>query len=597
MSARKKQRKNPPKKKKARVVKDPDPIIEEPVVAKKQSYLPYVVLFILPFLLYGASIAYEYVLDDKIVLSENSFVKNGFSGIQDIFTTESFTGFLGEQQDLVAGGRYRPLSIATFAIEYELVGANPAVSHTINILLYALTGLLLFKILSLLWPGRRKWYVGIPFIAALLYILHPIHTEVVANIKSRDEILSLLLALLTLYFSYRLIVTRKKWLLIVTPIIFLLALLAKENAITFLAVIPLTLYFFTKNNIKQIIKVTLPLLMAAVVFIIIRYQVIGYFLDSGKEVTGLMNNPFLGTTVAEKFATVVYTLGLYLKLLVFPHPLTHDYYPYQVPIMNWAQLGVIISLLVYVVMAGYALLKFKKRSITVWSILFFITTVSIVSNLFFSIGTFMNERFMYMPSVAFAVLVAYWIIEKLPTLFKKAPKLATGVFYGVLLLLIVGYTYKTLDRVPAWENEMALNRAASTVSVNSARANQFMAYSLYKEGLEVADLQDRKKIYDEAMQFVDKALRIHPTYPDANNCKAGLAAGQYQMDRDLDKLLDQFYAIQTRRQVPFVDTYLEYLDGRVDKTMMSNFYRQLGTELVVKGNKTKGNYYLLKASQ
>ena len=596
MSARKKKKKNPPKKKKVVALKEA--VVVEPEMVQKKNFLPYLLLLLIPFILYGSSIAYEYVLDDKIVLSENNFVKQGLSGVKDIFTTESFTGFLGEQKDLVVGARYRPLSIATFAIEYEISGLNPKVSHFINILLYALTGLLLFRILSLFWkPKNGQWYLGIPFIASLLFILHPIHTEVVANIKSRDEILALLLALSALYYTYRFVVTRRKIFLLVAPIVFLLALLAKENAITFLAVVPITLYFFAKTTLKKAAAVTVPLLLGAIVFVAIRYQVVGYFLDSGKEVTGLMNNPFLGTSVGEKFATIAYTLGLYLKLLVFPHPLTHDYYPYQVPIMNWGQIGVIISLLLYLVMMGYAFLKFKKKSITVWSILFFVATLSIVSNLFFSIGTFMNERFMYMPSIAFTVLLSYWLIEKLPGLLKKAPKLSKPIAYGLLLATVIGYGYKTMDRVPDWKSELALNRAASTVSVNSARANQFMAYSLYKEAQEVSDLGERKKIFDEATTFVDRALRIHPTYPDANNCKAGLVAGYYQIDRDLKKVLDGFYVIQMRKPVPFVDTYLNYLDERADKTILSNFYRQLGTDLVIKGNKGKGNYYLRKASQ
>ena len=97
-----------------------------------------------------------------------------------------------------------------------------------------------------------------------------------------------------------------------------LALLAKENALTFLAIIPLTLYFFKNASIKQLGSVLVPLLVASIAYLVIRYQVIGYFLSpNGKEITDIMNNPFYGLGGAEKMATVFYTLGLYLKLLFF----------------------------------------------------------------------------------------------------------------------------------------------------------------------------------------------------------------------------------------------------------------------------------------
>jgi hypothetical protein len=588
------------KKSKPIIQKKQDPIVETPKaeinIRKGEKYLPYIILFIIPFLIYGYSVSFDYVLDDKIVFSENNFVKNGLDGIKDIFTTESFTGYFGEQKDLVVGGRYRPLSLVTYAVEYEFFRLNPKVSHFINILLYALTGLLLYRILSLFFKrNNRRWYIAIPFIAALLFILHPIHTEVVSNVKSRDEILALLFSLAVLYYTYRYTINEKKYFLIVSPLLFLLALLAKENALTFLAVIPLTIYFFSKASLKKITVLFVPLLASAVVFIFIRYQVIGYFLDSGKEVTGLMNNPFLGVDPADKFATIFYTLGLYLKLLVFPHPLTHDYYPYQIPIVQWGNIKVIISILIYIIMGVYAVMTIRKKNVTSWAILYFLITLSIVSNLVFSIGTFMNERFMYMPSIGFVVLLSYWLLVKLPGLTKKNPGVYKAMGLALLFICITGYTYKTIDRVPAWKNALTLNRAASKVSVNSARANQFMGYSLYVEANAAKDREEKRKLLDEATYYIDRAITIHPTYPDANNAKAGLLAAYYGLDRNLDTLLEGFYSLQTKRLIPFIDTYLDYLDNRADKAKMAAFYRRLGTDLIKRGVTWKGNYYLQKA--
>ena len=196
--------------------------------------------------LYVMCLNYEYVLDDQIVITKNEFTKKGFSGIIDILTTESFTGYFGEQKNLLAGARYRPLSIVSFAIEQGIFGSNRQVRHGVNILLYALLGLLLFRLLSVLFPNTKtdpKWYFTIPFLASLLFIAHPVHSEVVANIKGRDEIMTLIGALAALYavlVHYR---TKKMLWLVLSGVFMFLGLMAKENALTFLAVIPVTLYF------------------------------------------------------------------------------------------------------------------------------------------------------------------------------------------------------------------------------------------------------------------------------------------------------------------------------------------------------------------
>jgi len=588
------------KKTKQKIVRKPKEILTEKTEVphiKKASKVPYLILFILPFLLYGYSITFEYVLDDTIVLSENRFVQKGFSGVKDIFATESFTGYFGEQKDILVGARYRPLSIATFAIEYGFWGFNTKASHFINILLYALTGLLLFIVLSNLFRSKdSKWYFSIPFIASLFFILHPLHTEVIANIKSRDEILSFLFSIWALLSSYRYVVTKKNYFLLLSLLLFSVALFSKESAITFVAVIPLTLYFFTKSSVKTILKASLPLLTGALIFLIVRYQAIGYFLDTGKEVTVLMNNPYLGVWTADKYATIFYTMGIYLKLLVFPHPLTHDYYPFHIPIMTWSSISVILSLIAHIVMLGFAIITIKKKSIVSWSILFYFITFSIVSNLVIPIGTTMNERFMYMPSLGFTVLLSYFILRGIPNLFRNSKKLSKTIVLGMLLLFSVGFAYKTIDRVPAWKNEMSLNSAAIKVSTNSARANQFMGYSIYLKLQKVDDPEEKLKLLNEATAYIDKSLRIHPIYKDANNTKAGLLAAYYQLDGDLQKLLDGFYVIQTKKEAPFVDTYLNYLDGRADQKILSDFYKRIGTILVQNGYTAKGNYYLSKTN-
>ena len=148
----------------------------EPALASSSngtpSWLAPLLLVVLTFLLYGNSIPNDYALDDAIVITENIYTQEGAAGLGKIFTTDAFEGYFQAKKNLVAGGRYRPLSIATFALEIEVFGASPGISHFFNVLLFALSAILLFSILRMLLPGTetKKWWAGLPFLICLLYI-------------------------------------------------------------------------------------------------------------------------------------------------------------------------------------------------------------------------------------------------------------------------------------------------------------------------------------------------------------------------------------------------------------------------------------------
>jgi len=557
----------------------------------KKNKIPALLLFILPFILYTASFQYGFVLDDVIVLSENSYVKKGISGIGDILSNDVFTGYLGNQQDLVEGGRYRPLSLVSFAVEYELFGLNPMVNHISNVIWYAFLGLLIFRVLGILFPGAKRWYFSIPFFAALLFICHPVHSEAVANIKGRDEIMTFTLVMAALYYSLRYLAGQKILPLILSGILFFLALLAKENALTFLAVIPLTIYTFTNATLKENLRALIPLGIATLIYLIIRYQVIGYFLGSGEEVTGLMNNPFRDMTGNERYATIFYTLWEYIRLLFFPYKLTHDYYPYQVPIIGWADLRSILPFLLYTVLGVYALLGLRKRGNVVgYAILFYLITLSITSNLVFTVGTFMNERFLFIPSLGFTLLLSWWAVRYLPKRLGNVSSIQY-ILLGLVLLIAGAYTYRTIARVPVWETSFTLNQAAVKVSVNSARANNFMGYDYYTMATEESDREKKRELLDLSTPYIDRALEIHPTYPDALRVKAGLEGSYYQLDGDLEDLLNDFYKLLSVRHVPFIDTYMEYLNKRGGASQLINFYHNAGYVLFAQ---TRGHYALAR---
>ena len=372
--------------------------------------------------------------------------------------------------------------------------------------------------------------------------------------------------------------------LLLAALSFFTALMAKENALTFMAVIPLTLYLFKGSPFKDLGLIVGPLFLTFLIYLGIRVSVIGYLLGSGQEVTSIMNNPFLGISMGEKYATIMYTLGQYFKLLFFPHPLTHDYYPYQVPIISWLDARSLGSLVIYLGLLWIMVRQWKKQPVISWAIAYYFITLSIVSNIVFPVGAPMNERFLYMPSLGVTVFLAYLAWEVIPKRLAGRSSM-TKVSWGMMILFLLGFTLKSWWRIPAWKNEMSLNRAAVKVSTNSARANSYMAYSLYQAGLQTNDQTQRKQLYEEAMPYVNRALEIYPSYSDAVTCKGGLVAGLYQMDQNLDRLLEEFYYLLQARHVSFLDQYMTYLNGRENQNKLIQFYHRAGFQLLAEEQK------------
>lgn len=474
-------------------------------------YLPHLILLVFAFILYGNTLTCDYTLDDLIVIQDNAFTKKGIAGIGDIFSYDSFTGFFGMEKKLVAGGRYRPLSIATFAVEYSIAGGlNPFLSHLINILLYALTGLFIFRVFGRLIksPPGKPWYLSVGFIAALLFMAHPVHTEAVANIKGRDEILALLFPLMSLDQVVRYFEKGNALRLVLANLLFFLGLLSKENAVMFVVLVPLTVFFFTKVPLKKNLAAGSTLLMTALIFIFIRFLVLGY-LNSGELPRELLNNPFLEASTGQKFGTILYTLGIYVRLLFFPVTLTHDYYPYHIPLISLTDWRSLVPAAFYTAMLAYAVMKFRSRDTVAYGILFYLITLFIVSNLLFPVGTFMNERFIYMPSLGFAIAVAWLISAKLPRLLSGENRYRRSAAALVLVILLL-FTVRTIARNRVWKDNFTLFTTDVLVSENSIKCNISAGGDYQKKAMAEKDPEKQAADYENSVRYLEKALAIYP---------------------------------------------------------------------------------------
>lgn len=479
-----------------------------------KKYLPLAIIVgVLGLVLYANTIQHEWALDDFSVIKENFVTQKGFEGIGTHLTHSYRYGY-----GAGFGTLYRPLTPVMFAVEWQFFPDNPSVMHFVNVLFYALSGVLLFFVLARVF---NNYNLILPFAAAVIFMIHPLHTESVANIKGRDDIMGFFFFLLTVYWLWDYL--RKsdiKW-LVLSLGSFFLAILAKESSVTYVAVFPLLMYFFTKTSLDKNLKLSGGYLVVALIFIAILRAVLGKTI--GTDNTSILDNVLVSADgFAEQKATAFLILGRYLKLLFLPHPLVSDAGYSQIPLTSFGDWKALLSFLIHAGLGVWALLNIKKKSVFAFGILFYILTLSITSNLVFNIGTSYAERLLYVPILGFAIAAAYGLIKifkleegrskdfQMNTFFKKN-SVVLG-FLGVVVLLL---SFKTIDRNTAWKNSFTLYDTDIQTSPNCGKLLYHYSLELSKKGLTLEG-DEQSEMMNKAKTILERAVEVYPKYSDAH---------------------------------------------------------------------------------
>lgn len=542
-------RKQPPKKTE-QPSRPMQPTIANAVQIRHLKKVLLVIIALFAVVLYANTLGNGYAVDDGTVMENNKIVKKGVSAIPEIFATRYREGFWERKENL-----YRPLSLVMFAAEWQIAPNNPFPGHLVNVLLYALTGILLFNTLVRLLPKHN--YL-IPFIATLLFIAHPIHTEVVANIKSRDEILCFLFSIASINLLMRYLDKNKTVALLCACICFLLALLSKESAITLVVVIPLVMYFFTKSSSKKIISATSIFGVTAALYLLIRGSVLGSL--SNETEIQVINNSLLGAPdFITRFASSMSIMGKYLLLLIFPHPLVFDYSFNQVKNVPITDFKALLSLMVWIALFIYAVKGIRKKELKSFGILFFLITISLVSNVVFLIESTLAERFLYMPSLGFCLAVSVLIISILKSnvsqvlsSFSYMLKKNTALFTVVAVVLIL-FSIKTISRNTCWKENLVLLENDVKLSPESARIRYaYGSALLIEKALKEKDEPLKQNYLDKAIVQLEKGVSILNTYADAFY-HLGLA---YKEKKDYANAIKNFESARKSKTFPTSDFYI-----------------------------------------
>ncbi|ESO89299.1 hypothetical protein LOTGIDRAFT_210330 [Lottia gigantea] len=432
---------------------------------------------------------------------------------------------------------YRPLCVLTFRWNYLIHELEPLGYHLVNVLLHALTSIIFMVMCK---EFVKEWT---SFLAALLFAIHPIHTEAVTGVVGRAESLSsifLLLAFITYSKStgYRQPI---KWTpLFVTVLLVTVAMLCKEQGITVIGICCVYEVFIAQRSsgselldiCKSLIqgKPAFPdwmktsiiragfLVSSTLLLLFARIKVMGAQLP----VFTNFDNPASTASFPARHLTYNYLLPVNFWLLLFPSELCCDWTMGTIPLIksisDYRNIFTVIFYSCMILFAKYTLSGQSRRiRAVIISITFMVLPFIPASNLFFPVGFVVAERILYMPSMGFSMLVAIG--------FEILASKRKSIMYCLLGILLTTHSIKTFVRNIDWESEYSIFQAALKVNNRNAKLFNNVGHALEK----VSE-------YERALTYFQKAVSVQP-----DDIGAHINVGRTYNNMNLSKEAEQSY--------------------------------------------------------
>jgi tetratricopeptide (TPR) repeat protein len=349
-------------------------------------------------------------------------------------------------------------------------------------------------------------------VLAALWGVHPVLTESVTNIVGRADLLGAFGVLAALHAHRKALDAaglRKAIWVGAIAVAVTLGMFSKESTIVVVAVLAIyDLTFGRTASWKARMPSYLAVILPCLIFLYVRAPVLGGVATSAFP---FGDNPLMGADFWTARLTAVKVIGRYLMLLVWPAQLSFDYSFNEIPLFGtgtgWENAKAILSLLVCLGALAAAIYCWRRSRAVFFAIAFFFATLSPTSNLIIRIGSIMAERFLYLPSLGFAVLAVWgarWLAQRFSERSPDARK-AVPVAVGVILLAFAARTYARngdwMDQGRFWRS--AVEAAPGSYKTNLAAANN------------AAFLNQQD--WDRAVGEVDRALAILDKLPDLEN--------------------------------------------------------------------------------
>jgi len=471
---------------------------------------------------YLNSLGNGFAYDDNAVVLRNDVVTEGRWG-------EALLGpYWPESRE--GAGLYRPVTVTSFAAEWRLWKGDPLGFHAVNVAMHALVSLLVLALLTRMVP------LSAALAGALLFAVHPVHVEVVANVVGLSE----LLASLAVLGACLLYLRGAEWegagraaRTAGLTLLYLVGLGAKEIAVTLPGVLllleaarPGRLSLWTRLRREVPLFVSMAAVLGA--YLLVRVSVLGTF-------TGEVPAPALrGLTGAERILTAVTVWPQYLRLMVFPRTLSADYAPGVLTVVRSITPAVILGGGVILAWVGGAAVLLRSAPPIGAGLGWFLVTVLPVSNLIVPAGILMAERTLYLPSVGLAMVVG-GLVARIPEATPQRTRRLVAALGGVIGL---AFMVRTVERNPTWLstyvvlNTLATEHPESYLALRTRAAgldrvgDKDTAARFYEQALavaprhyglltEVGEFFARRRMDDRAEELLRRAVAVAPNQPTA----------------------------------------------------------------------------------
>ena len=510
---------------------------------------------------FANSLSNDFTYDDNAIVRDNPRIRS-LSNVREIWFSDWW--YLQSELEPIPNPKrdrlYRPLTLFTFALNYAAGGLAPFGYHLVNVLLHVAACALVWQLAQRLFGDRT-----LSACAALLFAVHPIHSEAVANVVGRAEILAALLLL----FGLLLLLPRagnagiRRWW--AAGGAFFLALLTKETAVCYPALALVAVHARSgwaglggRRWWSRVGVLLLPL----VVYLPLRYFALEQHLLRDRPHFAIFN-PLFSADFSERLVGPFTILGQYVRVFLAPTRLSCDYglaiFDPQAGPNSLTGLGLATAIGMAAALLGY------RRRDGIWRRLAVLAAMSaasyvLISNTVLLIGVSMAERLMYWPSVPILLLVATallggwrWACRPGGALQNAAPLLRT---VGVLLLVAFGV--RGIFRNTAWADDYRLFTADARAHPNGVHLNNAFAREMIKLAERTADANVRAWALSQAENRLAAALDVFPRGGTTLHLRGWSRALRGETDaavRDLET------AVQLDANDKFAKRYLAKLRG------------------------------------
>lgn len=521
-------------------------------IIEKKAYSIIVFILIIIFI-YGKSIMYEFAIDDFLIKADLPKSVDGLDGLLSIF------------QQRFNKLDYRPFLVFTYALENYLFGSiNPHFSHAINLCIYIGLCILIYYFIFELPIKEHKNELA--FIITILFITHPIHANVVCNLKSRDNLMSMLFGMLSLLMilkALRNTAYKKIFYFFIAVVSFSLGILSKIDIYGFILFIPLVILLYIEEiKYWKIVAVFVLLFALIVTFNTIMPNIIAPVNTKLYSVLSFTENPIVNDfTISNRLGAAAMTAYYYIKLLVIPIGYWYYFGYDQVELYPITHLFPIIITCVLSALVIYSIIKFKKNKLLSLSVLGFFILLAYCLNFFEPVSGIIADRYAFMASLCFVIGLAIILLT-----FSK------NYFISIAIMISFIWSLFSIERASAWKDGISLIEHDSPHLEQSYEGQRIAAMTY----MEYHDKTPNKEWVDKALVHIKKANKIYP-----NNRVCQIFEGIiHQKKGDLD-LANRYFRQAMSNDTTSIEAIeligdLKYEQGDLDsaKIMYSLFFNK-----------------------